>query len=512
MTNVYAELQRLISAMRAQDPVPWQPLLSAMLERYPCDAATLLVAEGNELSPVAIHGLPVDVLGRHFALDQHPRLAVIAEHPQVCRFSPHDPMPDPFDGLLGEVTSEAEEAGEQLVHDCIGVALRDNDHLIGMLTLDALTPGQFDSIDQQELLAMARLLGTCLRLAEQLSSTQARLNEALDTRPVLERTQALTGQSQAMRRLNEEIALVTSTDLNVLVTGETGVGKERVARQLHDRSRRRSGPLVKVNCAALSETLIESELFGHVKGAFSGAMRDRRGHFAMADGGTLFLDEIGEMPAALQPKLLRVLQEGEIQPLGSERVRQVDVRVVAATNRDLEHEVAEGRFRADLYHRLSAYPLRVPPLRERDNDVLLLAGTFLEENRVRLGLRGLRLSHEAEAVLRRYAWPGNVRELEHVLGRSALKARATSGDMTVIHAQHLDLPEQAASEMAPDMPPSPLMDVPRKLSLRDEVDAFQRHYISAALEASSGKWAEAARQLDLDPANLHRLATRLGLK
>lgn len=510
MREVYVELQRLLSAIRAQGSVPWQSLLAAMLKRYPCDAATLMVAEGDELAPVAVHGLPTDVLGRRFALDQHPRLAVIAEHPQVCRFAPHDPLPDPFDGLLGEEASDEED--DLLVHDCIGVALRDDEHLIGMLTLDALMPGQFDTIDQRELLAMARLLGTCLRLAEQLSSTQARLNEALDTRPVLERSQALTAQSRAMRRLSEEIALVAPSDLNVLISGETGVGKERIARQIHERSRRRGGPLVKVNCAALSESLIESELFGHVKGAFSGALRERRGHFAMADGGTLFLDEIGEMPAALQPKLLRVLQEGELQPLGSERVRQVDVRVVAATNRDLEREVEAGRFRADLYHRLSGYPLRVPPLRERGDDVLLLAGTFLEENRVRLGLRGLRLSREAELALHAYAWPGNVRELEHVLGRAALKARAAGGEMIVIDAQHLDLPMQALP-VAPDAEAATSkMQAPRILSLREEVDAFQRQRISAALEASGGKWAEAARRLDVDPANLHRLAARLGLK
>jgi Transcriptional regulator containing GAF, AAA-type ATPase, and DNA binding domains len=208
----------------------------------------------------------------------------------------------------------------------------------------------------------------------------------------------------------------------VLITGETGVGKELVAMALHQASNRADKPLVSLNCAALPDTLVESELFGHVRGAFTGAHGERRGKFELANGGTLFLDEVGELPLTVQAKLLRVLQSGQLQRLGSDREHRVDVRLIAATNRDLAAEVRTGNYRADFYHRLSVYPLQVPPLRERGRDAVLLAGYFLEQNRSRLGLNSLRLSSEAQAALLAYDWPGNVRELEHLIGRSALKA------------------------------------------------------------------------------------------
>ena len=234
----------------------------------------------------------------------------------------------------------------------------------------------------------------------------------------------MIGSSGPHNRLLEEIAIVASSELTVLITGETGVGKELVASEIHALSPRADKPLVSLNCAALPDTLVESELFGHVRGAFSGASSDRRGKFELADGGTLFLDEVGELPLPVQAKLLRVLQNGQLQRIGSDSEHKVDVRLIAATNRDLAEEVREGRFRADFYHRLSVYPLVVPPLRERGRDVLLLAGYFLEENRSRLGLLSLRLSADAQAALLAYRWPGNVRELEHLIGRSALKALA----------------------------------------------------------------------------------------
>ena len=314
----------------------------------------------------------------------------------------------------------------------------------------------------------------------------------------------------------------------VLLQGETGVGKERVVRTLHARSNRHQGPLVQVNCASLPESLIESELFGHRRGAFSGAIQDHRGHFAMADGGTLMLDEIGELPLALQPKLLRALQEGEIQPLGSERVQRVDVRVIAVTNRDLAAEAAAGRFREDLYHRLSAFPLQVPPLRERREDLPLLAGHFLADNRVRLGIGNLRLSADAEAALAAWHWPGNVRELEHTLGRAALRALGDSlGEaggrdpdtrrqaVVRITRAHLDLPDTAAPASAvpavADPAPAGAIGDPDE-PLRQATERFQRRYIAAALDAHDGNWSATARALGVDGGNLHRLARRLGLK
>src|SRR5690606_16148675 len=192
----------------------------------------------------------------------------------------------------------------------------------------------------------------------------------------------------------------------------------RVAQARHAHSKRSDRPMVSLNGAALPDTLVESELFGHVRGAFTGAVSERQGKFELADGGTLFLDEIGELPLAAQAKLLRVLQSGQLQRLGSDREHRADVRLIVATNRDLAAEVRAGRLRADIYHRLSVYPLAVPALRERGRDILLLSGFFLEENRVRLHLGGLRLDPDAQAALLAYDWPGNVRELEHLIGRS----------------------------------------------------------------------------------------------
>ncbi|MCM2973390.1 nitric oxide reductase transcriptional regulator NorR [Larsenimonas suaedae] len=501
MTTIYLEIQNLLNRLARNETPSWQPLLDALLKQYPGDAATLMVREGNALMPVAVRGLPSDVRGRAFQLDAHPRLAVIAKAEGVHRFAPDDPSPDPFDGLINT------EGDALHVHDCMGVALRGQGRMIGMLTLDALEAGQFDSIDYDELGAMAGLLGASLDMALCARQTRAQLKDVLNRSGAGLPAQSLTWRSNVMRQLDDEIALVAQSEMSVLIQGETGVGKERIATQVHARSPRRDGPLIKLNCAALSPSLIESELFGHVKGAFSGAFSSRRGHFALADGGTLFLDEVGELPLALQPKLLRVLQEGEYQPLGSEHTRTTSVRVVAATNRDLELEVAEGRFRADLYHRLCVYPLVVPPLRARGEDVLLLAGTFLEENRSRFGLRNLRLSTGAEAALADYCWPGNVRELEHVLSRATLKARPRPGDVLTLTADHLDLALGGATAAVP----APAREETAQ-PLREAVDDFQRRHIDAVYTQCDGNWAETARRLGLDRGNLHRLASRLGLK
>jgi anaerobic nitric oxide reductase transcription regulator len=323
----------------------------------------------------------------------------------------------------------------------------------------------------------------------------------------------LLGKSPAMQRLKAEIDTVAASDLTVLILGETGVGKELVAKRLHARSSRSERPLVQINCAALPETLADSELFGHKKGAFTGAVQDRIGKFELADGGTLFLDEVGELPLSVQAKLLRVLQSGEIQRPGSDRLLRVDVRVIAATNRDLRDEVAQGRFRADLYHRLSVYPLVVPSLRERGRDVLSLAGGFLEENQHRLGARNLRLSPQAKAALLSHAWPGNVRELEHVISRAALRALSEQGRgarWLGIEPRHLALDSQAAPAVAlvaqaPESSP-PMHEAG---SLREATEAFQRQWIEAALRRHEGSLARAARDAGMDRSNFHRLLRKL---
>jgi anaerobic nitric oxide reductase transcription regulator len=326
-----------------------------------------------------------------------------------------------------------------------------------------------------------------------------------------------------MRRLLADIELVAASELSVLIQGETGVGKELVAEAIHAGSPRAARPMISLNCAALPETLVESELFGHVKGAFTGATSDRPGKFELADGGTLFLDEVGELPLPVQAKLLRVLQSGQLQRLGSDREHRVDVRLIAASNRDLAEEVRAGRLRADFYHRLSAYPLRVPPLRDRGRDVLLLSGFFLEENRSRLGIGAARLDAGAQAALLAYGWPGNVRELEHLLGRSVLKARARHPQrprILSLTAEDLALetrqPEADSARAGPAIAAADSAgianDAPHQgESLQEAVDALKRQRLLAALAAHGFNRAAAAQSLGLDRANLVRLAKRLGV-
>src|SRR5262245_44232460 len=235
----------------------------------------------------------------------------------------------------------------------------------------------------------------------------------------------LIGQGPALGAVARQIDLVAPTDAAVLVLGESGTGKELVARELHRRSTRSARPLVKVNCAAVPRELYESEFFGHAKGAFTGALRDRAGRFELADGGTLFLDEVGEIPLELQAKLLRVLQEGELERVGEERTRKVNVRVIAATNRDLRNEAEAGRFRQDLYYRLSVFPVELPPLRKRTEDIPLLAEHFLALASRNLGRPKPRLTLANVQQLQRYEWPGNVRELQHVIERAVITADGT---------------------------------------------------------------------------------------
>ena len=232
----------------------------------------------------------------------------------------------------------------------------------------------------------------------------------------------LVGQGPALEALARQIDLVAPTDSAVLVLGESGTGKELVARELHRRSKRASRPLIKVNCAAVPRELYESEFFGHAKGSFTGALRDRTGRFELADGGTLFLDEVGEIPLELQAKLLRVIQEGELERVGEERTRKVNVRLVAATNRDLRVEAEAGRFRQDLYYRLSVFPIELPPLRKRVEDIPLLAEHFLTLIARKLGRPKPRLTLANVQQLQRYHWPGNVRELQHVIERAVITA------------------------------------------------------------------------------------------
>jgi len=493
-----------------------QRLVGSLRAHFNCGAVALLKLEEEHLRPVAVDGLVNDALGRRFAVKDHPRLAAILQRRGVTCFHHDSALPDPYDGLIEE------RVGEPLaVHDCMGMALDVEGKRWGVVTLDALKVGAFDAQAQGDLAQLACAVEAAVRITRLESEIRAlRLSGGAlpaGTAGPGEDNDIL-GQSKAITHLLHELQVVADSGLPVLLLGETGVGKELFAHRLHRLSRRAGKPLVHVNCAALPESLAESELFGHARGAFSGAVNDRPGRFEAADGGTLFLDEVGELPLSIQAKLLRTLQNGEIQRLGADRPRRVDVRLIAATNRSLREHVRDGTFRADLYHRLSVYPILIPPLRERGNDVLLLAGSFLELNRARLGLRSLRLSAGAEDALRRYPWPGNVRELEHVVSRASLKAVSRGAgrkEIVTLEADMLDLdalemPRGAVSPSHDGLPAATA--IPPLASMNAVVQASQRQAIRQALALHDHNWAAAARQLQVDASNLHKLARRLGVK
>src|SRR5712692_3651736 len=293
---------------------------------------------------------------------------------------------------------------------------------------------------------------------------------------------AIVGDSPAMRRLLEAVNRVGPKDITVLVRGETGTGKELIASLIHAESKRAKGPLVRFNCAAIPAELAEAELFGHTRGAFTGAVQSRRGFFAEADGGTLVLDEVGELPLPLQAKLLRALQEGEIQPVGAGRVERVDVRTIACTNRDLAADMRAGRFREDLYYRLAVVELLVPALHEHREDIPELASEFTRRYAEKFAVEGARLSPALIESLRTADWPGNVRQLENAIAR--LVALSPGGEIG----------EPAVGEIASGRGASPAL--PQEgLTLWEQLDAFERGLIQQALDAAGGNQSEAARRL-----------------
>ncbi|MFT6899632.1 MAG: anaerobic nitric oxide reductase transcription regulator [Paraglaciecola sp.] len=491
-------------------------LLSSIRKAINCDAVVLLAYQNERLKPLAIQGLAPDTLGRRFKLADHPRLNEICAGRQPVRFPADSPLPDPYDGLL------LAKEGDLPVHSCMGLPLYSDDHLMGVVTLDSLRPDAFEAIGERTLELITALAAATLKTAVQLNALEQRAQQAQDlvqelTHEALTRDGGeLIGTSPVMLALKSDIHLVAGSDYSVLIQGKTGVGKELVARTVHQFSQRSEQPLIHLNCASIPETLAESELFGHAKGAFSGADKERPGKFQLADGGTIFLDEVGELPLGVQSKLLRVLQSGEIQPVGKDRVKNVNVRVIAATNRDLANEVKIGRFRDDLYHRLSVYPIRVPELKEREQDTLLLAGFFLEVTARKLGIRQLKLNPDAQQALLLYPWPGNVRELEHVISRASLKAsRGTHmQDIIALTPEDLDLPQTSLNKgLAQNSLGTPALQGNNisEQGLKIATEAFQKQQIIQVLTQTQGNWTQASKRLQLDRANLTRLAKRLGI-
>jgi DNA-binding NtrC family response regulator len=315
------------------------------------------------------------------------------------------------------------------------------------------------------------------------------------------KSDVLIGSGAWITEIYDRIAMVASTDVTVAIFGESGTGKELVARTIHNSSRRNNAPFVVVNCAAIPEQLLEDELFGHVRGAFTDASRDREGLLAAAHTGTLFLDEIGELPLPLQAKLLRVLQSHEFRRVGDDEDRQVDVRIVTATNRELDRLVARGMFRQDLYYRINVFPMQLPPLRDRPDDIALLAHHFIQKYRARLGKPIESLTPDALAQLRAYDFPGNVRELENKIHQAMVIASGTS-----IGPRDLAL-QPAPRTLNVDTDISrPFRDLKQEV-----IDAFERSYLTELLRAHRGNLAASARAAHMDRKNLWLLVTRHGL-
>lgn len=497
----------------------FERLLSIICQTITNDAVVLLKYQGEELKPLAQQGLTKEVLGRRFKINEHPRFSQICHADEPIRFPSDCELPDPYDEML------LAQGGNLPVHACMGLPLKADNQLLGILTLDSMTPNAFDEIAQHTLSLISAMSAATLKTAmliqqlEYLSNHNQQVVAELTREALTKDGGELIGDSPAMNKLKHEISLSAPSDFTILIEGETGTGKELVARTLHMQSNRATGPLVYVNCAALPENLIESELFGHVKGAFTGAEKSRTGKFSLANHGTIFLDEIGELPLSVQSKLLRALQNQEIQPVGLDKTEQLNVRVIAATNRQLKEEVLAGRFRADLYHRLSVFPISIPPLNQRIEDVPLLVGYFIEQTRRKLGIAQLVLSNSVMQALKTYHWPGNVRELEHTISRATLNARSHSNKSIVkIELNDIHLLSNNQTNLTnpqintePNLPVQPSVNLP-ELSLRQATENFQVNLIKQTLIEHNMNWSSAAKQLSTDRANLVRLAKRLGIQ
>lgn len=389
------------------------------------------------------------------------------------------------DSLIGHPWSSAASVIASRIFSVACLPLVVDERIVGAVYLFTQTPGE--SI-RKESLSKLSLVATqaALLLATHIQLRQARSENArLKTLVREDHPQMLSSRSHAMQEAERRCAKLAPTPLNVLLLGETGTGKEVVAKEIHRLSLRNKGPWVAVNCAAIPEALLESALFGHERGAFTGAVKAQPGKFALAHGGTLLLDEIGELPLELQSKLLRVLQEKQIEPVGAASPKAVDVRVIAATHQNLEEAVRSGKFRQDLYFRLNGATLRLPPLRERTEDILPLALYFLARVDEKMTL-----SPAAESLLKTHSWPGNVRELEQALTRAALLS-----DSNEILPEHLEL-SQLVSRMESHEPLS---------NLKEAQELFTRDYVVRALAQNDGNRAHTAGQLGISERSLYRL-------
>ena len=363
--------------------------------------------------------------------------------------------------------------------------------------VEVIKEGAFDYVGKPfEIDDLETVLKNALRLSDVLADNERLRGELVDRYQF----KTLIGDSPAFRRVTQNIAEVCESRANVLVSGDSGTGKEMVARAIHYNSQRREQPFVAINCAAIPEPLLESELFGHVKGAFTGAVANRRGRFEQADRGTLFLDEIGDMPIGIQAKMLRVLQERAFEPVGGTRTRHVDVRIIAATNKDLQQEVARGRFLEDLFYRLNVFPIILPPLRERREDIPALAAFFLEGMKAEMGKRITGFSPQALKVMSEYTWPGNIRELQNCVERAVIVCKGEQ-------IAELDLPRYLS-----DSRPAPLAGPGFPMDLDDELARTERGLILAALKQADGIQVTAAALLGINERSLWHRIKKYGIQ
>ncbi len=475
-------------------------VLEALRELVDYELAVILDYDGEDTLRVHTATGPLSGPRLHrfsLSLANRPDLAALLAAGQPHLFATDELHVDTYEEILDMPDG----------HSCLAAPLSFNGRSIGLLTLDHRSCGIFSP----EILSFIRVISRLIAIALRQSESTRLLREN-NTRLLEERNRLLSretgaftdfiGSSSVWMEVIDLVKLVASADSPVLVLGETGTGKEEAARAIHRLSARAHGPFVALNCSALPASLAESELFGHEKGSFTGAQGLRKGRFELAHGGTLFLDEIGDLPPEIQPKLLRALQEGRFERVGGESGVDVDVRIIAATHVDLERAVAEGKFREDLFYRISVFPLHLPPLGERGDDVLLLAERFASRLRERSGWESLSFSPEALENLLHREWPGNVRELRNVIERAAILCRGGT-----IRAADLDAGERSRSRNG-SKPASPEGTLPG-------FEEMQRRYIAEILARTGGRIygnEGAAALLGMPPTTLQSKLKKLGLK
>jgi Nif-specific regulatory protein len=530
---VTRSLQELQSAPQTLEPKVWSAVLGALGAAESLERVVAEVAEAAlRLSPRATHAT-VALMD-----DTQPDKGLLL--PMVTRVRGSDGAPVAPDGPVALTRSVARRVvegraavlaadaprealgSESLlganIRSTIGVPLWKGDDILGVLQVDNRdAPAMFDRRDVEALGVLAHGASLAIanaRLIQKLTLAEEQLRRENQFLRGRERSRTSTlrivGESRRMAQVLQQLDKVVDTRVTVLVEGETGTGKELFASAIHYRSQRRDKLFVAQNCAAFPENLLESELFGHKRGAFTGATEEKKGLFEIADGGTLFLDEVGEMPLSLQAKLLRVLQEGEIRAIGATAPRRVNVRIVAATNRNLEKEVAEGRFREDLYYRLKVFPLRVPALRERREDVPLLAAHFLERYTREFGREIAGFTQPALERLQAYDWPGNVRELENEVQRAVIQADGEQFITPELLSARVRTSDAKAPDQTPELGPDDAED-DASGTLREMMDHFEKRILARTLAAHGNNKTSAAKALGITREGLHKKLKSLGM-